>query len=121
MKCDQICCTTCPSECRISVFSQGAEIIKIEGNGCKRGVVFAKQEMTDPVRTLTSTVLLKGTGQTLSIPVKSSQPMPLRSVEAAMKQIRKAVLTSSCRMGDVVIADICGLGLDIVACKTVKG
>ncbi|WKY46915.1 DUF1667 domain-containing protein [Eubacteriaceae bacterium ES3] len=121
MKCDQICCTTCPSECRISVFSDGGQIIKIEGNSCKRGIVFAEKEMTDPVRTLTSTVILKSSTGEISVPVKSSQPIALRNMMDAMKQIHETQIDNAVKIGQVVIPDICCSGADIVACKTVKG
>lgn len=121
MKCDLICCTTCPSECQISVWQNDQEIINIEGNKCKRGIKFAQKEMTDPVRTLTSTVIFKCGAKEIPVPVKTSSPIELRNVKAAMQQIKASRLDRPCKLGDVIIRNLAGSGVDLVACKTVKG
>jgi CxxC motif-containing protein len=121
MKCDLICCTTCPSECQIRVCQNDHEIIKIEGNKCKRGIKFAEKEMIDPVRTLTSTVIYKRGVMEIPVPVKTSGPIALRNMKAAMQQIKASRLDQPCKLGDVIITDICGSGVDLLACKTVKG
>ena len=57
----QFNCTTCPSECLLTVEverdADGAvvEVRSVTGNNCPRGDKFAHQELTCPMRALTTT------------------------------------------------------------------
>ncbi|KNZ41541.1 DUF1667 domain-containing protein [Acetobacterium bakii] len=120
MERNMLCCTTCPSECVITVTKQGKDTLSIEGYTCKRGLKFAQKELTAPERTLTSTMIMMLGQQEFLIPVKSAQPIPKRSMVAAMNEIKRSKLQHACKRGDVLISDICGSGVDIVACKSIK-
>lgn len=115
-----ICCTTCPSECVITVIREGRVAASIEGYTCKRGLQFAEKELISPERTLTSTMVVMLDHKELLIPVKSAQPIPKKNMLEAMDQINKTRLEHRFKRGDVLIPNICGLGIDIVACKSLK-
>ena len=89
-------CTTCPSECSLSVEvsidgSGAARAVSVQGNRCKRGRIFAEQEITRPM------------------------PIPRDLHMRAMDDIRHARVTAPVRMGDVVMSDLLGTGVDLVA------
>lgn len=120
MKDVKMSCTTCPNSCEMVATVDGDKMVAVTGNLCKRGVDFAEQEWINPVRTLTSTMILRRTGrETLSIPVKSAAPMPRDRMMDAMAAIRKTVIDHPVAIGEVLIPDVVGCGIDVVASKTV--
>lgn len=109
-----VTCVTCPIGCSITVESDGKDIKSIEGAQCKRGVEYAKNEVIAPVRILTSIVKVDGAAVPL-VAVRSNRPVPKESMFQCMDEIRKVVMPVPVHVGDVIVADICGTGCDIVA------
>ncbi|AFA48557.1 DUF1667 domain-containing protein [Acetobacterium woodii] len=117
----KVCCTTCPKECVVTILVQDDTLVKITGEGCKRGKKFAQKELTDPERTLTSTVVVRNGETTYLLPVKTAAPIAKKDLAAVMTLIRKTTLTQPCDRGDVVIPNICNSGVDVIACRSIKG
>lgn len=113
-----ITCTTCPIGCSITVEGDGATITSMEGAVCKRGEKYATAEYTHPERILTSLVKVEG-GETPLAPIRSAKPVPKDRLFDCMNVIRSVVLSSPVKAGDVVVADICGTGVDMVATGSV--
>lgn len=107
-------CVSCPLGCNIEVEMENGEIISVTGNTCKRGDAYARTEMTHPVRSLTSTVKVKG-GAHPVVPVKSAKPIPKEKMFDCMKQINSVTVNAPVKIGDVVIENVLGTGVDIVA------
>ncbi len=110
-------CTVCPSECHLTVtLDEAGEVLQVAGNSCPRGERFGRQEATCPMRVLASTARLAGaqSGEPL-IPVRTREAIPLAQQTAAMEAVRHAQVTAPITMGDVVIADVCGTGVDVIA------
>ena len=116
----KVCCTTCPKECVMTVHLKKGILDSVEGEGCKKGKKFAQKEITTPERTLTSTVMVECGDEASLLPVKTAAPIPKKDMALAMNVIRKTRLTGPCQMGDVVIPNICGTGVDVVACRSIK-
>ncbi len=110
----EVICTVCPIGCRISVEGEGEEIYSVTGFTCKRGETYARNEFAHPVRILTSTVKTDNESNPL-LPVRSSAPVPKGRMMDCMNEIRKVCVSAPVNRYDVVIADVCGLGIDIVA------
>lgn len=116
-----MCCTTCPSGCALTVtIGDDDKIVKIQGNNCVRGQLFAEGEWTDPVRTLTSTAFGKIGGKEYLIPVKTEKPISKRKMTRAMEEINQILIDHPVTMGDVLLEDIADTGVSLLACKTVK-
>ena len=114
-------CIVCPRGCTLTVTLDSAlenPVVSVEGQGCKRGTEYASAEFAHPVRILTTTVKLAGANDLL--PVRSNKPLPKEKVMECMDIIRKAEVKAPVNRYDVVIANICGCGVDIVATKTVE-
>ena len=120
MKEVKMCCTTCPNSCALVVTVDGDKIVKVEGNTCKRGIVFAEKELVAPERMLTSTILVTVDGVEKSVPVKSATPMLRDKMMDAMESIRHTHLDHGVKVGDVIIPNVADCGVDIVAAKTVQ-
>lgn len=113
-------CTTCPSECLMTVKAErdadGAvvEVRSVTGNSCLRGDTFAHQELTCPMRVLTTTVAVSGGDEAL-LPVRTAEAIPLALHAQAMDLIRGLVVDAPIRMGDIVLEDLLGTNIDLIA------
>ncbi len=113
-------CVSCPLGCPIEVEIENGEILSVTGNTCKRGDAYARAELTNPVRSLTTTVKLEG-GVLPVVPVKSSKPVPKDKMFDCMKLINETSIKAPVKIGDVVIKDILGSGADIVVTNNDSG
>ena len=106
-------CIVCPRGCSLSVeLGEGQEVLSVKGNACKRGVTYAENECTHPVRTVTSTVKLEN-GKIVA--VKTSATVPKEKVFDVMREINRVRASNDVRIGDVIIKNVCGLSADVVA------
>ena len=113
-------CTTCPSECLLTVKVERdangtvVEVRSVTGNNCPRGDKFAHQELTCPMRVLTTTVAVSGGDETL-LPVRTAEAILLALHGQAMALIRGLVVEAPIRMGDVVLKNLLDTGTDLIA------
>ena len=113
MKERNLTCIVCPRGCQITVkFDGEGKITEISGNACKRGVTYAENECTHPVRVVTSTVKCSDGG---IVAVKTSAPVPKEKVFEVMGEINSKRIDGEVKIGDVVIENVCSLGVDVVA------
>ena len=116
----QFNCTTCPFECLLTVEverdADGAvvEVRSVAGNSCPRGDKFAHQELTYPMRVLTTTVAVSGGDEAL-LPVRTAEAIPLALHAQAMDLIRGLVVDAPVRMGDVVLGNLLNTNIDLIA------
>lgn len=109
-------CIGCPLGCRLEVESEGEEIVEVRGFSCKRGQRFAEQEFHDPRRDVSTTVAIDG-ARWARLPVKTAAPIPKGQVEALCERLHQVRLEAPVRMGDVVLSDVLGSGVDVVATR----
>lgn len=110
----ELICIICPRGCHLVV----DENLNVSGNNCPRGEIYAKNELTNPTRTLTSTVKIISK-KACRLPVKSEKPIAKNLLFNAMDEINKVTTKSPVRIGDIVIKNICNTGINIIACKTI--
>lgn len=111
----ELVCVACPLGCPITVtFDENGEVASVTGNTCKRGDAYARTEVTNPTRMLTTTVRVLGS-EAYVVPVKSANPIPKGMMFECMELINKASINAPVKIGDVVIENILGTGVDIVA------
>ena len=116
----QFNCTTCPSECLLTVEVERdadgtvVEVHSVAGNSCPRGDKFAHQELTCPMRVLTTTVAISG-GEEALLPVRTAEAIPLEIHAQAMDLIRGLVVEAPIRMGDVILPNLLDTNINLVA------
>ena len=115
----KITCIICPIGCKILVKIEGRQCKIIEGNKCKQGVDYAKNEALDPKRVLTSSVLVED-GELPLVSVKTPNPVPKEKVFHVLKKIKKTVVKAPVKSGQTIIKNVANTGIDIVSTKTVK-
>ena len=120
-------CIICPNGCELNVNWEGkadcvgaecAWNITVTGNKCPRGVEYAEQEIKNPMRTIASSVNLVG-GTMPLVSVRLTGPIPKAKIMDVMEVIRGASVDAPVKIGDVVIADVLGLGVDVIATRNV--
>ena len=107
-------CIICPRGCRLSVDDN----MNVSGNTCPRGKQYAISELTNPVRTITSSVRVNNRDDLL-VSVKTSGPIPKGKIFEVMDEINKLSVPAPTRIGDVVASNILGLGVDILITKNI--
>ncbi len=114
----ELTCIGCPLGCQITVEMENGEVKSITGNTCERGRIYAEKEVTNPTRIVTSTVKVSG-GAKGYTSVKTKNDIPKSKIFDVMKDINKAVAKAPVKIGDVVIENVAGTGVSVVATKAV--
>ncbi len=105
-------CIVCPRGCDLTVTLEDGKVISVTGNACRRGVTYAENECTHPVRTVTSTMACED-GHVIA--VKTDKPIPRELVFDCMKAINAHKAPSDAKIGDVLIRDVLGTDACVVA------
>lgn len=114
----EIVCIVCPLGCNITVEAEGKKINSITGYSCQRGALYGENEYLHPVRILTSTAATDNK-RTPLVPLKSRSPIPKEKMMDCMVAIRKLKVKLPVEAYDVLISNVCGTGIDIVATASV--
>ena len=105
----ELTCIVCPVGCRLSVELDGTTVVSVSGNTCIRGENYAKNECTNPQRTVTSTVRCKN-GEVVA--VKTAGTIPKEKMAECMNIINNKKIDLPVSIGDVIIKDV--FGTDII-------
>lgn len=112
-------CIMCPLGCEMTVTLDQGKFVSVTGNTCPRGAKYAEAEVTAPKRMLTTTVRIQG-GFLPLLPVVSSDVLPKEKIAECAAYLHNVNVEAPVKAGDVVIADILGLGVNIVASRSMK-
>ena len=113
----ELTCINCPLGCALTVTIDG-ESITVTGNTCPRGEAYGKKEVTDPTRIVTSTVPVDG-GDIARVPVKTASDIPKGRIFDVMEAVHAVRAKAPVKIGDVIVRDAAGTGVDIVAARDV--
>ena len=111
-------CIICPNGCEIEAQVEGGEVKAVTGNRCTKGRQYGEQEITAPMRTLTTSVLVTG-GQLPLASVRLTKAVPKSEIFHVMEEIQKTTLTAPVKAGSIVIGQVCGLDSDVIATRSV--
>lgn len=114
----ELICIVCPIGCHLTVDKKENDF-KIEGNTCKRGEKYAIEEMTNPKRVITSTVKLQNSYLNL-LPVKTEDTIPKNMIFDIMEELDKVNIVAPVNVGDIIIEDVLGTGVNIISTKTIE-
>lgn len=109
-------CIECPAGCELEVEIEKTRIIKVSGNKCPKGFEYAKDEIENPVRILTSSVLAQGLSAKM-LSVRTSGAIPKGMMREAMKEIKKIKVTKEVKVGDIVSENFLGTGFNLIATR----
>ena len=118
MEVRELTCIGCPLGCQLTV-TMGNDEIKVEGNTCPRGEAYAKKEVTNPTRIVTSTVRVEG-GTIERAAVKTASDIPKGKIFECVKALKGIEVPAPVHIGDVILENVADTGVDIVATKNVE-
>ena len=110
-------CIGCPRGCLLHVEEENGEFT-VSGNSCDNGKKFAISEMTEPKRTICSTVKTVFADVPV-LPVKVSADIPKDKIFDVMREINSVTLDKRIACGDAVIENVLGLGVDVISTSNV--
>ena len=84
----ELTCIRCPLGCAITVTLEGSTIQEITGFTCKRGEDYARKEVLDPTRTVTSVVFIDSESERM-LPVKTKEDIPKDKIFEIMEALKR--------------------------------
>ena len=113
----EITCINCPVGCRLTVEMVEGKVVSVSGNNCKRGEIYAHQECIEPLRMVTAVIPVEGSSMPLSVKTKS--PIPKKLIAECMAALSEVKIAAPVMLGSVVLENVCGTGVDVVATRSV--
>ena len=106
-------CIECPKGWRLSI----DENLNVTGNTCIRGKKYAINEVTCPKRIITSTVVVNS--KIVSrLPVMTENDVPKELMFDIVKELNNVRVEVPVKCRDVIIENVCGTGVNIIATRT---
>ncbi len=118
METRELTCIGCPMGCPLTVELNQKEVVSVTGNTCKRGEVYAKKEVTNPTRIVTSSVMVEG-GNLAAVSVKTKEDIPKEKIFDCMKALKGVKVQAPVHIGDVIVKNVADTGVDMVATKNI--
>ena len=115
-------CVVCPNGCTIVVDVDDDEtpvVTRVQGNVCRRGESWARQEVENPMRTIASSVPVDK-GDFPLVSVRTNRPVPLAKIREVMEEIRRVSLSAPVEIGDVIVPSPAGCDTEVVATRRVR-
>jgi CxxC motif-containing protein len=109
----ELLCIVCPNGCRLRA-EEREGTIAVTGNRCKRGFAFALAELTNPTRTVTTTVRT-AFPEAPALPVRTDREIPKGKIGELMGFLKTITVSGPLGCGDVVAENALGLGCNIIA------
>ena len=111
----ELTCIVCPRGCRLTIDDE----LNVTGNTCPRGAQYAKDELTNPKRMITSFVRVKNR-ENCVVSVKTSTSIPKGMIFDVMNEIEKVRVSAPVKIGDIAIKNVLNTGADIIITKNIK-
>lgn len=116
----ELICICCPLGCMLQVEMSEGTVKDVEGNRCLRGKTYAEKEVTNPTRTVTTTVRLKNSRNgEISLPCKTAEDVPKFKIFDVIQDLAQVIVTAPVHIGDVICEDVGGTGIDMIATKNI--
>jgi CxxC motif-containing protein len=115
-------CVVCPNGCTIVVDVDDDEtpvVTRVQGNVCRRGESWARQEVENPMRTIASSVPVDK-GDFPLVSVRTNRPVPLAKIREVMEEIGKVSLSAPVEIGDVIVPSPAGCDTEVVATRRIR-
>lgn len=118
----ELTCIGCPLGCALTVTMEETDgcisVTAVTGNTCPKGDAYARKEVTNPTRIVTSTVRVSG-GVCPMVNVKTVSDIPKDKIFACAKALKDVKAAAPVKIGDILLANAAGTGVDIVAARNV--
>ena len=114
----ELTCIGCPMGCQLTAVMDGSRVTEVTGNTCPRGDAYARREVTAPTRIVTTTVRVTG-GALPAVSCKTRSDIPKEKIFDVVRALKSVVVPAPVHIGQVLLPDAAGTGVDVVATKDV--
>ena len=115
----EMICIECPLGCALSVDIDNNKVSATRGNKCPKGDSYAVSEVEAPRRFFTATVLAENL-EIKMVPVRTTVPIPKAKIIEAALEVKKIKVSKPVSAGETIVKDFLGLGVDLVATRSVS-
>lgn len=115
----ELTCIGCPLGCTVQVTLEDGAVVSVTGNTCPRGDAYARKEVTHPTRIVTTTVPVRG-GTAATVSCKTRSDIPKDKIFAVIRALKAVTADAPVAIGDVLLPDAAGTGVDVIATKDVS-
>ena len=115
----ELTCIGCPLGCPLTVTLDGKDVVEVTGNTCPKVDAYARKEVTNPTRIVTSSVKVIG-GTLAAVSVKTKEDIPKGKIFEIAKALKEVTVKAPVHIGDVVLQDVADTGVDVIATKNVE-
>jgi CxxC motif-containing protein len=115
----ELTCISCPNGCILEIDLESGKVVSIRGNECKKGVEYAKNEILQPVRLVTTTVKISG-AQIHYLPVKTSKPVKKEQCRKIVEKASGIEVKAPVKLGEVIVRNILNTGADLIATRSLN-
>lgn len=106
-------CINCPRGCELEVDRNEEGEIVVKGHSCARGLAYGRAEFENPTRMVTG--LVRVAGMRRPLPVKTQTSVPKGRIGDVLSVLSQTTVQLPVRIGDVIVPDVAGTGVDVVA------
>jgi glycerol-1-phosphate dehydrogenase [NAD(P)+] len=106
--------------CEMSVSVNSGGGVEVNGCACKLGKEYAKDELLNPRRIVTSTVKVRNGCRSL-VPVWTTGSVLKDRVLDIMKELERVEIEAPVKVHQIIVKNICNLGVDIESSGNVVG
>ncbi len=115
----RLTCILCPNGCEITVHEKNRMVTAVSGAKCKRGEAYARQEVSDPKRNIASSIKVTN-GELPLVSCRLSDVIPKTKIFVVMNEIKQTTVNSPVQIGQVLIKNVSGLGVNVIATKNIE-
>ena len=115
----KLICTVCPMGCALTVTKDETGALSVSGNSCPRGARYGLDEVTNPKRTVTSSVFVAG-GDCALVSVRTAQPVSKAKIPDVLSALAALRVQAPLNVGDVLLENIAGTGVSLIATRRVS-
>lgn len=115
---DRLTCILCPVGCELAV-RRSERGLDVQGHQCEKGIGFAMEEVLYPKRNLATSIPVQGS-ETQLVSVRLSDRVAREMIFPVLREIAKLRPVAPVRRGQVLIADVLGTGVDVIATRTIE-
>ena len=123
METKELTCIGCPMGCQLTVELENGSVVSVKGNTCKIGENYARREVVNPMRIVTSSVPVRLHADDVPdqhcarISVKTASEVPKAKIMDVMAEIQRTYATAPIKIGDIIVHNIADTGVDLIATK----
>ncbi len=114
----ELTCINCPLGCALTVTTENGSVTSVTGNTCPRGDAYARKEVTNPTRIVTSTVRVAG-GVCPMVNVKTATDIPKDKIFACTAALKNVIVQAPVAIGDVILTNVADTGVDVIAARNI--